>query len=95
MRFILNSKQYNTETATVICNGSMKIETYSRILGCSIFPTHTGTLYRTKNGTYFFVFKGDYDKYTMKLVTELEAKNFIAKNDYDKYVELFGEMEEG
>ena len=95
MKFIVNLKQYDTELSEEICKGSTKIEERISLLNASVFPIRKGTLYRTKKGTYFFVFKGDYDRYYMKLFTELEAKIFISKNDYDKYVELFGEMEEG
>lgn len=95
MLFIVNFKKYDTKLSEKICNGDMVIPTRMGLLNTTFNTTYNGTLYRTSKGTYFFVYKGDYDRSYMKILTELEAKEFIAKNDYPKWVELFGELEEG
>lgn len=95
MLFIVDFKKYDTELSEKICNGEMVIPKRIELFGITCNYTHGGTLYRTNKGTYFFVYKGDYNKSYMKILTENEAKSFIAKNNYSKWVELFGEMEEG
>jgi hypothetical protein len=92
--FIKDFKKYDTELSEKICNGSMVIPEDIKLLGITANYTRKGTLYRTRKGTYFFVFKRDYTSY-MKILTENEAKSFIVKNDYPKWIELFGEAEEG
>lgn len=93
MLFIVDFKKYDTELSKKICVGSMRIETL--LFNRTVYQLYDGTLYRTSKGTYFFVFKVDYDTFHMKILTETEAKAFIVQYDYPKYVELFGEIEEG
>lgn len=95
MRFINDFKVYDTELSEEICTGSIKIRVEYKLFDMVTYLTREATLYRSCKGTYFYVYKGDYDSYYMRLTTESEAKSFIAHNNYPKYVELYGEMEEG
>lgn len=95
MLFIKDFKKYDTELSEKICNGSIVIPERIELFNIMANYTRNGTLYRTSKGTYFFVYKGDYNRSYMKILTETEAKSFIAKNDYPKWIELFGEMDEG
>ena len=95
MLFIKDFKKYDTELSEEICNGSMIIPERNEVFNITFNYTRVGILYRTTKGTYFFVYKGDYNRSYIKILTETEAKSFIAKSNYPKYVELFGEMEEG
>ena len=92
MKFIVNNKIYDTETAEKLCSFSeqWKVDT---ILG-AIYPYRDTDLYRTKKGAYFIVSQGDYGRFEMRCVNEHEAKRYLMYNDYSKYVELFGELEE-
>lgn len=92
MKFICNDLVYDTEKAILLHSGVKQWKT--EIFTGTVYVTRPTYLYKTCKGNYFFVFKGDWDKYYMKPCSEVEAKTWLKYSNYDKYAELFGALEE-
>lgn len=90
MKWIIDGKLYNTETAKEVCR-------YNKIGHPQLCYSESGIpwdyiLYVTKNGQYFEFYKR---KKEIKLVDNSFVKALLAKIDTDLYAKLFGKVEEG
>ena len=94
MRFIVNKKIYDTDKAELLCT-FYKHCTVKTLLGAT-YPVRKTNLYKTAKGAYFLtssINNAGYN-YSIEVIDEEEAKNYLMHNGYNKYTELFGELEE-
>jgi hypothetical protein len=99
MRKVIDGKVYDTETADLVCD----ISGYGGTLSQSDFRHDNTNLYRTKKGAWFIVGEGGAmsqwsepcgsNSYIggsgMRVVSEDEAKAFVAEFASDEYDEYF------
>lgn len=86
MKYVLNGKIYNTDTACCICVGKMLCgSNYNQFYRSPV------ELYQTKKGNYFVVYLNDRHA---EAITENRAKKIMQEYAYEEYIALFSELEE-
>ena len=85
---VINGKIYNINTAKLLAN-------YDNGLSYTDFDHYSSDLYRKRTGEYFlYIHDGRFD-YSIKPITESEAKEWAERHvDGDEYKAIFGNVEE-